>query len=263
LRKNIICVIQARTDSTRFPEKVLKKIERRTLLSHAIRRVLYSNLLNKGNIVIATTTKKEDERITEIADKEGVRSFKGSEGDVLDRYYKAAKKYNADIVVRITSDCPLIDYEIIDKVIDTFISHGDIDYCSNRLKPSYPEGLDTEVFSFRALERAWREAEKPYDREHVTPYIYRTRGFRVKDVSSMTNLSFLHLSVDYKKDLEFARGVYRYLYDRDNPFILNDVINLFIDRPGILKINQTKAAYSKFLEYIKKVKISKKGIRSE
>lgn len=250
MKKKIVCIIQARTGSTRFPGKVLKKMQGKTVLSHVIKKALYSSFINRENVIVATTTKKHDDVIANISRQEGVRCFRGSEDDVLDRYYKAAKKHKGDIVLRVTSDCPLIDHKIINRVIKEFTSDKKTDYCSNRLILSYPEGLDTEVFSFNALERAWKEADRPYDREHVTPYIYRQNGFNVKNALFGRDLSFLHFSVDYKQDLEFVKRVYKYLYEKKQDFVLEDIIGLLINKPELLKINQASGSYSKFLKYV-------------
>ncbi len=261
MNNKIFCIIQARTGSTRFSRKVLEQIDGSAILLCVVKRLRYASLIPKENILIATTTKREDDEIVKIAKEVNVKFFRGSENDVLDRYYKASKECNAGIILRITADCPLIDYKIIDRVIETFMNNRQIDYCSNRLKPSYPEGLDTEVFSFEALKRAWQESKGPRDREHVTPYIYRSKKFKTKNVSFKENLSFLHFSVDYKKDFEFVKEIYKSLYDKGDRFVLNDIIKLFIDRPEILKINQAGSVYSKFLKYTKKIKASKKGSR--
>lgn len=246
MRGKIVCVIQARTGSSRLPAKVLKKIEGFTLLSLVIKRVAFSRFIDRDNILIATTERKEDDRIVKIAQQEGVNVFRGSEDDVLDRYYKALKAHPADIVLRITSDCPLIDYKIIDAVITLFSKSKNIDYCSNRLKLSFPEGLDTEIFTFKALEKAWQESYEPYDREHVTPYMYRSGKLKLKPLSFNNNLSYLHLSIDNKEDFEFVKKIYSYLYKRKPRFILNDILKLLTVRPEILEINQHNS-YKRFL----------------
>ena len=156
--------------STRLPGKVLMELEGKPLLQRVVERVKRAKKIDE--IIIATTKNKEDKKLTEFAEKLKVKSYAGSEDDVLDRYYQAAKKFGAENIVRITSDCPLIDPEIVDDIISYYLNN-DFDYVSNTISPTYPDGLDTEVFSFKALERAWKEAKKGFEREHVTPYINR------------------------------------------------------------------------------------------
>lgn len=171
--KKIVAIIQARMGSTRLPGKVMKKMFGRTVLSHVIERVKQSEEINE--IVIATSTLEQDEVISKEAKKCGVNCFRGSEDDVLSRYYFTAKENNADAVVRITTDCPLIDPSIIDKIINNYkknsynlVTNAGIDTSQRK----YPRGLDTEVFSIKDLEKAFSNAIESYQREHVTPYIY-------------------------------------------------------------------------------------------
>lgn len=192
----IIAIIQAHIDSKRLPEKVLEEIGRYTMLEHVIDKVKYgAKLVDK--IVIAASKADGNEAIYKIAEKWQVSCFRGSESDVIDRFYKVAKQHEADTIVRLTSDCPLISPDIIDLCIRIF-EVGGYDYFGN---PMYPDGLDVEVFSFHALEDAWKWASGE-DREHVTPYIINHRGeFRVgylKDVK---------LSVDTEEDLEFIKKI--------------------------------------------------------
>ena len=165
---NVIAISQARTGSTRFPNKILQKVNGESLLSIHIRRIKNSKKINF--IIIATTNKKGDDVVEEEANNLSVKCFRGSEEDVLDRFYQAAKPYNADYVVRLTSDCPLIDPNLIDKIIKIAIK-SEVDYCSNTLVESYPDGQDIEVFSFSSLEKAWNESKLNSERDHVTPYM--------------------------------------------------------------------------------------------
>ena len=166
-------IIQARMGSTRLPGKVMMTLKNKTVLEHVIERVRQSNWIDE--IIIATTTDKKDNDIEKEALKCGVKVFRGSEDDVLSRYYYAAKEYGLDIIVRITSDCPLIDSKVLDEVIQFYVDKN-YDVVSNAgadlSKRTYPRGLDTEVFSFKVLENAFTNAKEPYQREHVTPYIY-------------------------------------------------------------------------------------------
>ena len=171
---NVILITQARVGSTRLPNKVLKKINGKTLLEIHIERIKKSKLIDK--IIIATTTKKNDNIICDIAIKSGVFYFKGSENDVLDRFYQAVKNYKPNFIVRLTSDCPLIDPVLIDNVVQNAINLN-LDYYSNTLLECFPDGQDIEVIKFNSLKTAWQNAKLKSEREHVTPYIRKNSSF--------------------------------------------------------------------------------------
>ncbi len=204
----IIAVTQARIGSTRFPKKILNKINGKTLLELHIERIQKSKLID--DIIIATTTENGVEKIVEIADKVNVKYFKGSLNDVLDRFYQALKSHNPDYVVRLTSDCPLIDAELIDKVVKYTIDNN-LDYCSNVLKETYPDGQDIEVFKYKALEQAWEQAELKSEREHVTPYIRNNASYNggtlfISDsFDYIENYRDVRLTVDEAKDFEVIK----------------------------------------------------------
>jgi len=166
---NIVAITQSRMGSTRLPGKVLKKVNDKTLLDYQLDSLQKSKLLTQ--VVVATTTESSDDAIVQFCEKRDQAYFRGSESNVLERYYLAAKKYKADVVVRITSDCPMIDVEIVDHVIQQFINNK-VDYASNSLERTYPRGMDTEVFTMKALEMAYSGATEQKEFEHVTPYIY-------------------------------------------------------------------------------------------
>jgi len=173
----IVAIVQARMGSTRLPGKVLLDLCGTSVLGWVASRVRLCRLIDE--VVIATTTSPADEAIVEEAQRLAVAIFRGDEQDVLDRYYRAARMGNADVIVRITADCPLIDPDLTGETIEQFLAERP-DYASNALERTYPRGLDTEVMSRQALERAWREAREPYQRAHVTPYIYQNPGqFRI------------------------------------------------------------------------------------
>lgn len=201
----IIAITQARLGSSRLPGKVLKKIEGQSLLQLHLYRALQSKLVTQ--VVVATTDEPGVEQIAAIASDMHVEVYHGSLEDVLDRYYQAAKAYQADVVVRITSDCPLIDPQLIDDVIEFALQQG-TDYCSNTLIPSFPDGQDIEVFSFEALQKAWQNAVLKSDREHVTPYIWKNSTHHQKDLFTSTcyvneaNDGDVRLTIDEAKDLE-------------------------------------------------------------
>jgi len=228
-----LALIQARMGSSRFPGKVLEDLCGRPMLWHVVNRVGKARSLDK--VVVATTDGAVDDPIAQFCEREGIVCFRGSEQDVLDRFYRAAEANAADVVVRITADCPLIDPAVIDKVVARF-ERGDCDYASNALRYTYPDGLDTEVFSFAALERAWREARKPSEREHVTPYL-RTDGFRAVNVESELPVSPAQYrwTVDHPQDLQFVRGVYE-AFSANGDFGFQEVFDLLKERPGLATI---------------------------
>jgi glutamate-1-semialdehyde aminotransferase/spore coat polysaccharide biosynthesis protein SpsF (cytidylyltransferase family) len=201
----IAAIVQARMSSTRLLGKVLADVVGHPMLWHVIRRLRRARLLDQ--IVIATSQGSADDAIARFCEQERVCCFRGSENDVLDRYYRAARACSADVVVRITADCPLLDAGVVDRVVHRFLDGG-YDYVSNAIRYTYPDGLDTEVFSFSALDRAWHEAVKPSEREHVTPYL-RAGKFRICNVENEDVLPpNLRWTVDEPADLEFIRRVF-------------------------------------------------------
>ncbi len=234
--EKVIAFIQARSRSTRLPGKVMLKILGRPMLMHQIERVKRSEMINK--IVLATTTNEEDARLLALAEECGIEGFAGSEEDVLDRLYQGARKHKADVVVRLTGDCPLIDPGMIDRLIRTYLQRSDhLDWIDAGQKA--PEGLDTEVFSFSALERAWREAEKAYEREHATVYIALSGRFRTDHLRHPWDLSKIRLTVDEEADFEFVTRVYEELYPtHGHGFGIEEILDLLQRRPELMEINQ-------------------------
>jgi spore coat polysaccharide biosynthesis protein SpsF len=244
----IVAIIQARVGSTRLPRKVLKNIVGKPMLWHVIDRVKRATLVDE--IVLAATRKEEDKPLLKLAKESGVNSYEGSENDVLDRYFQAATKFGADAIVRITADCPLIDPEVVDKVVKIFLDGG-FDYISNTAKLSYPDGLDVEVFSCDTLESAWKDSRKLSEREHVTPYIRKhPKMFRIGGVEYERNLSHMQWSVDTDRDLKFVREVYKRLYKKGRIFFMRDVLKLLKKHPELTEINKgvaRNAGYAKSL----------------
>lgn len=236
----IVCIIQARTGSRRLPGKILLDLAGKPVLWRVLERVLASKLIKQ--VVVATTSEPNDQKIVDLARAygEGVAVFRGSTEDVLDRYYQAAKKFGAEAVVRITADCPLIDPEIIDKVIKAFLENKDIDLAANCLdKRTYPRGLDAEVFSFKALEKSWREAKEPPQREHVTPYLRNhPEIFKAVNVINETDLSFHRWTIDEEADYQLIKIIYDRLYAKKPQFRMKDVLELFQQEPKLITINQ-------------------------
>ena len=231
----VIAIIQARVGSTRFPAKVLKTIEGKTLLELYVNRVKPSRKIDK--IVIATTENPADDAIYKLAQRIQVECFRGSENNLLDRYYQCAKKFAADTVVRLTSDDVFVDHEVIDRGIELFEKDG-FDFITNHFKPTYPEGLDVEIYSFEALERSWLNAEMLSETEHVFPYIQNHQGeFRVLNFTQEIDRSGYRWTIDYEKDLEMAKKVYSYLYAKNPIFLQEEIIKLLEARPEIAAIN--------------------------
>jgi len=248
----VVAIIQARMGSTRLPGKTMMNIVGKPMLWHIIQRVKEAKLVDR--IVVATTTEEIDKQILQVAEELGVESYAGSEKDVLDRFYQAAKQFGANVIVRITADDPFKDPLIIDRAVGFFSKNKDsVDYVSNTIEPTFPEGLDIEVFSFNALEKAWKETKKTSEREHVTVYMWTHPGkFRLANIRhGGENLSHLHWTVDDEKDLEFAREVYSRLYRDDKVFLMKDVLNLLDTYPHLKKIN---ASHVRFEGYIRSLK---------
>ncbi len=199
--------MQARTGSTRLPGKVLLPLLGEPILKRVMRRTARATRLT--TVVVATTIESGDDAIVELAEREGWAVTRGSVDDLLDRYVVAARAHDADVVVRITSDCPLIDPRVIDLAVDAFLE-GEVDYASTSLEPrTFPRGLDVEVVSRKALERAWREDTDPAWREHATPYIYRhPERFRLRAVPSVDDHSEHRWTVDTLEDYELVRRIY-------------------------------------------------------
>ena len=212
-RNKTLCIIQARMGSTRLPGKVMMKVRGIPLLAYLISRVKQSRLIDK--IVVATTTNPEDRVIVRLCGNLRMPCFRGSSEDVLSRYAACAKEYPGyGTIVRITGDCPLIDPEVIDRVIACF-QEGNYDYVSNVIQPSYPHGMDTEVFSRKALKEAALRATLPSEREHVTPYITKRRQFRKKNIAAPSDFYSVRLTADYLEDLAVIRFVAEHSTIRD------------------------------------------------
>lgn len=244
-------IIQARTDSSRFPKKVLQLIETKPILWHVIERCKKINL----PIIVATTNRSIDDPIVRIAKDCEVDYFRGSIDDVLDRYYQAAKKFNLDIIIRITADCPLIDPKQSKKVL-TLLKEGKADYVGLDGK-KIPDGLDTEGFTIDALEKAWENSVLKSQREHVTPYLKDpVNGFRTLIIESNDDLSKNRWTVDHPDDLTFVREVYKELY-HGNIFYMEDVLNLLNKKPHLKKINQSHKRNEGYEKSLKEDKIFK------
>jgi len=231
-----VAIIQARMGSTRLPGKVLLDLAGEPMLARVVNRTRRATTLHE--LVVATTTEPADEPIVELCATRGWPCFRGSEEDVLDRYYQAANKHRADVVVRITSDCPLIEPEIVNFVVQEFVEKGPLDYVSNTLPPrNFPRGLDVEVMSFKALERTWCEDDNPAWREHVTPYIYlHPERFAFRAVMNDRDYSYMRWTVDTAEDLAFVRRIYDH-FGHDY-FSWREVLAVLDEHPEWLEINR-------------------------
>lgn len=241
---NPVVIIQARMGSTRLPGKVLMPIVGRPMLWHIVNRVRQAPGIN--GVVVATSSLAKDAPIRDFCEREGINHFAGSESDVLDRFYRAAVLFKADPIIRVTGDCPLVDPQVVGRLLK-FYQSGQYDHVGVATGAGavfmdggrYPNGLDAECFGFKSLERAWNEAKEPTDREHVTPYIWRHPAlFKVGAMKSEVDYSHLRFSVDYEADFELVSRIYEALYREDRPFLLDDVIGFISSHPEMPGLNQ-------------------------
>ena len=259
MKPRTIAIIQARMSSSRLPGKVLLDINGEPMLAHVIERAKRTKLVDE--VVLATTTDFSDDPVAEFCAKRGYNFTRGSLHDVLDRYYQAAHEYDAEVIVRLTADCPVLDSEIVDQTISNQYSvisgqySEKFDFVANRLPPpmgrSFPIGLDTEVCTFAALEKAWKNATKKHQREHVMPYLYENttlntenrnlhtgispRGFKIALFNYHPDYGNLRWTVDTPEDLEFIRQIFA-RFDNDD-FGWHDILALLEEEPELSKIN--------------------------
>jgi spore coat polysaccharide biosynthesis protein SpsF len=233
-----VAIVQGRMASSRLPDKILKEINGKPMLAWVIDRASMAQRIDQ--VVVATTIDPSDDAVEAYCRDHQIACYRGSMHDVLDRFYQAAKQYQADVVVRFTADCPLLDPQLIDYVLAEFFKAG-ADFAANRLPPpftrTYPIGLDTEVATFAALERAWKEATAKHDREHVMPYLYEVDGrFKVVRVEYECDYGEMRWTVDTAEDLELIRQVALRLQDTPN-FTWLDVLAVFQREPELAQIN--------------------------
>ena len=239
----IVAIVQARMSSTRLPGKVLAEVAGHPMLWHVVHRLRRARLVQQ--VVVATSENPADDALAAFCEQEGIACCRGSDADVLDRYYKAARTCSADIVVRITADCPLIDPVVVDRIIQGYLDGG-CDYISNVLRYTYPDGLDTEVFSFGALEQAWREAAKESEREHVTPYL-RNGKFRIANVENHVKIpEQMRWTVDEPSDLNFVRHVFAAFRGKED-FGMKDVLDYINMNPAVQDLNSSITANEGYL----------------
>ena len=230
----IAAIIQARMTSTRLPGKVLMEVMGKPLIGYLVERLQYCRHLDK--IILATTLNTEDDPIVDFAVRENILFYRGSEHDVLDRYYRTAKEFNIDHIMRITSDCPLIDPTICDLVVDTYIQEN-ADFVHTG--PTFAEGLDCEIFSFKVLEKAWNEAEMKSEREHVTLYLHNhPEIFKKISLVNDTDDSRYRFTVDEWEDFLVVKAIFETLYRKNTKPFSSDEIKHFLDsNPSVFKLN--------------------------
>jgi spore coat polysaccharide biosynthesis protein SpsF len=255
---NIVTVVQARMSSTRLPGKVMLPILGKPLLVRMIERV--KNSILAGKIIVATSTNQDDDQVENLCEQNNLTCFRGHLTDLLDRHYQVGKLYNAEAIVKIPSDCPLIDPQIIDRVLKFYIDNEEYDFVSNLHPATYPDGNDVEIFSFQALEHAWRDATKNFEREHTTPFIWEHQDmFEVANVEWETGLdlsSSLRFTIDYEEDYQFIKKVFEELYPQNPKFGLNDILRLLEQKPEIAEINHKFAGsywYDNHLNELKNI----------
>jgi len=232
-------------NSTRLPGKVLMEIEGKPMLSHVINQTISANLID--DVIIATSTNSSDEPIIAFCEKNNVKYFRGSEKNVLDRYFKCAQKFSCDPIIRVTADCPLVDPNIIDNILEKF-ERGNYDYVSTTITKqdskwmdstcNFPQGLAVEVAKFSTLNKAWENAKKPSELEHVFPYVqFHPELFNIGNLQNNEDFSYIRCTVDHPQDLDFVRKIYQKI-PKNKPFVeLNDILDIVRDDPKIVETN--------------------------
>jgi spore coat polysaccharide biosynthesis protein SpsF len=232
----VVIFIQARMSSARFPGKVIMPLVGAPMMIRQADRL--GRCLEVGFIQVLTSMEREDDTLVQICDEMNLAVFRGELDDVLDRFYQAAKLIQPEHVVRVTGDCPLIDPAVVDQVVEHHLENNS-DYTSNIDPPTWPDGLDVEVIRFTALEDAWMEADQPFDREHVTPYIRRNKDrFRCGNVIHSTgDLSSMRWTVDEPEDYELVRAIYEGLHHECPEFGTEDILKWLNENPDWADIN--------------------------
>jgi len=253
LKNKPTIIIQARTGSSRLSGKVLSKIQSKPMIWHVINRV--KKVKNVEQIILATSTNIDDKPLVKIAEQENIIAFTGKTNDVLDRYYQASLKFNANPIIRITGDCPLIDPKLITKML-VFFQHNKYDFVSNNINPTFPDGLDASIFSFKTLQKAWKKANLQSEREHVVPYITKNKKlFKIFSYENSENFSNYRWTVDEKNDLNFVRKIYC-LMKPQQIFYMDDVLKILNKYPSLSKINSNivrDQGYAKSLKHDYKI----------
>ena len=233
----ILAILQARMSSTRLPGKVMAPILGRPMLMRQLERVGRAQCFDK--LLVATSSSPSDDAIARLCADHAITCFRGALHDVLDRFVQAARPHSPEHLVRLTADCPLADPDVIDRVVEHHLSGG-FDYTSNTRARTFQHGLDAEVCRYACLEQAWREATTPFEREHVTPYLWGSGHFRVGQLCQDRDRSYLRWTVDFAEDLELVRPIYAALYPSDRAFTTADVMRLLDERPELTVLNAAR-----------------------
>jgi len=254
---NTVIVVQARMSSSRLPGKVMMPILGRSLLYRMIERL--QMIRHRTQIVIATSEEQTDDIIEQEAEQVGVPCFRGSLNNLLDRHYQAAKKYHANTVLKIPSDCPLIDPQIIDQALDFYFAHpGQLDYVSNLHPATFPDGNDVEIMTMKCLEKTWKEASRQLELEHTTPYIWENPDkFSIANVvwDSGKDYSMSHrFTIDYQADYDFISRVFEELYPQKPEFSCEDILNLLEQKPEVYEINAQYAGVNWYRNHLDELK---------
>jgi spore coat polysaccharide biosynthesis protein SpsF len=234
-KMKVAAIIQARRGSTRLPNKVFLELSNKPLLEHVVNRLKKADLLQE--IIIATTDLPNDDLIETWADNNNISFFRGSENNVLERYYEAAKKFQIDVIVRITADDPFKDYRLVDEAVRVLIDNK-LDFVCNNNPVSFPEGLDVEVLTFNALEISYNNVIGDFDKEHVTQYIHKNKDmFKIANILNDKDLSFYRWTLDTIEDYQFAQKIYSELYKEGDVFLREEILELLEKSPLILELN--------------------------
>ena len=252
----ILAVLQARMSSTRLPGKVVKPILGRPMLIRQIERIQRAKCIDQ--FIVATSNHPDDSEIEELCNAEKINCFRGAMDDVLDRIYKAALCVHPKYVIRLTGDCPLVEPDIIDKLVQYFLEK-EFDYASNTINPTWPDGLDVEIMGYECLEKSWKEAKLLSEREHVTPYIYNhPEKFNIGSFENEKDLSHMRWTVDEPADFELINKIYENLYIDNSNFTITNILELLENNPELLNINneiKRNEGYSKSLINDKNIKL--------
>jgi spore coat polysaccharide biosynthesis protein SpsF (cytidylyltransferase family) len=244
---NTVAIIQARMSSTRLPGKILEKVGGKEVLKHVVSRLNYCKNINK--VVVATTNNYQDDQLISWLTNNQLDFFRGNEDDVLDRYYQTAKQYDADFILRVTSDSPLIDPQLVDFIVKIAL-YNQYDYTSNSLLPTFPDGLDIECLSFFALQESWKKATTLNEREHVTPYIrLNPRAFKSANITNKKNYSAYCWAIDNPKDLDFVKQLHTKIdLTLIENFSYKKIIKILQKFPEIQAVNQQSVRDVKLVE---------------
>ncbi len=251
-------IVQSRMNSSRLPGKIMMPLGGKPLLARMIERLRRS--VYGQNIVIATTWLPADNKVAELALQLNIPLFRGHPDDLLDRHYQAACEFGFDYVVKIPSDCPLIDPQVVDYVIGSFLAEKNLDYASNLHPATWPDGNDVEIFTFEALQKAWKEAQQKHQREHTTPYFFENPHlFRIKNITNPEgneNLSALYrLTIDYPEDYQLIQAVFENLYAHSPDFGWKDIVQFLDENPSIQALNASYAGKSWMSSHYSKIPV--------